>query len=294
MTRFTQVNLSELPSPEVIHTLSFEEIFDAYGAKFLELWNALRVLNPNLVEYDVDNLETDPAMVVGQAVSYRELLTRVRINDAAKAVMLAFAQGSDLDHLAALYGVERAEGELDARLRTRVQLAPEAFASAGPEGAYIFHAMTAAPSLRSVSAIQTTPGTVQVTCMGSVEFPEPSAGTLELVRQRLIDPMIKPLTDVVVVSAPEVIETDIVAELTLYPGPSEAVVLQAVTDAVAAFIEKTLYLGFDLKRSALFSRLHGEGVQAVNLISPAADINLNETQCFKVNSTTITVVGRDE
>ena len=294
MTRFTQVDLSEMPVPAVLEEIDYEATFADYRDKFLEFWATVKAENPDLPDYDVEGLETDPAMIIGQAAAYRETVYRARVNDAAKAVMLASAIGSDLDHLAALYGVERQEGELDSRLRRRVQLAPEAFSSAGAEGGYIFHAMTAAPTLRDATAIQTAPGSVRVTCMAGTDEPQPSAEILEAVRTRLAQPEIKPLTDVVAVAGPEVIETEIVAELTLYPGPSESTVLAAVETAVAALIERTLYLGFDLKLSALYSRLHGEGVQAVNLIAPASNIDLDPTQCFRVTGTTITVAGRDE
>lgn len=46
-----------------------------------------------------------------EVCAYRELLLRQRINQAAKSNLLAFATGTDLDNLGALYDVERKEGE---------------------------------------------------------------------------------------------------------------------------------------------------------------------------------------
>ena len=50
------------------------------------------------------------------------MLLRNRINIAARGQLLAYAAGTDLDHLAAFYGVERLAGEGDERLRLRIQL----------------------------------------------------------------------------------------------------------------------------------------------------------------------------
>ena len=44
-------------------------------------------------------VESDPAWTILEVAAYRELLLRQRINDASRAVMLAFATGADLEHL---------------------------------------------------------------------------------------------------------------------------------------------------------------------------------------------------
>lgn len=72
------------------------------------------------------------------------------MNDAARAIMPAYAVGVDLDNIAALFGIVRfvitpadpqtgapAVMESDADFRRRMVLAPEGFSVAGPEGAYI-------------------------------------------------------------------------------------------------------------------------------------------------------------
>ncbi len=51
--------------------------------------------------------ESDPGYKILEVAAYRELLIRARINDAAKAVMLAYAGSENLDNLAALFGVTR-------------------------------------------------------------------------------------------------------------------------------------------------------------------------------------------
>ncbi|GAB7141314.1 hypothetical protein RsTz2092_12860 [Deferribacterales bacterium RsTz2092] len=90
------VDLSAIPAPKVIEELSFGDIFD-------ELLIDFKKRNPS---YDA-LLESDPAIIVLECYAYRETLLRHRINEAAKANLLAYAAGSDLDNLAAFYGIER-------------------------------------------------------------------------------------------------------------------------------------------------------------------------------------------
>ncbi len=103
-----------------------------------------------------------------ELAAYREVRYRARVNDAGRAVMLAFATGSDLQaHLAALFGVQRltiapadpendvAEvKERDDDLRARTQLAPQGYSVAGPEVAYISHARNVDGRVLSASGDQ--------------------------------------------------------------------------------------------------------------------------------------------
>lgn len=171
MTTFTPIDLSRLPPPDVIVGPEFETIF-------AEMLDDFRSRDPSFSAI----LESDPVVKLIEAAAYREVQLRQRINDAARAVMLATATGADLDHLAALYGVQRLvvdEGdalaiparpqvlEEDARLRARTQLALEGFSTAGPVGAYIFHALSASARIKDVSVVSPQPGDVTVTVLSA-------------------------------------------------------------------------------------------------------------------------------
>nr|WP_245157998.1 hypothetical protein [Burkholderia pseudomallei] len=91
-------------------------------------------------------LESEPVTRVLQENAYREVLLRQLINDKARGLLLAYARGTTLEHIAALFDVERLvvtaadpEHGIDAvyededSLRERVQLAPRGFSVAGPE-----------------------------------------------------------------------------------------------------------------------------------------------------------------
>lgn len=91
------IDISKLPAPQIIEELDYEMILAAMRAKLVEL----------LPDWTAAELESDPANKVLEVAAYRELLIRQRINEAARACMLAFAGGTNLDQLAGNFGVRR-------------------------------------------------------------------------------------------------------------------------------------------------------------------------------------------
>ena len=295
MSRFTAITLSGLTPPDVIETLDYEAIVTEMRDDLVARFPAIA---------GVIDLESEPARKLFEAFAYREMLLRARINDAARSVLLASSYGSNLDHLAALFATQRMQvedatgalvSEDDDRLRRRVQLAPEAFSVAGPEGAYVYHALTAAPWARDATAIMTTPGRVRVTMLRAGPDPVPSLTERETVRLSLIDNDVRPLTDMVEVLGPQVYRVSVEAKLTLYPGPDGNVVHQRALTALTEWMATNRMLGMNLRRSAIFSKLHVEGVHSVDLVTPAADIVLGPTEVYALDAMTITVAAlRDE
>lgn len=286
MSRFTAINLSGMTPPDIIETLDYEAIVRGMRDDLVARFPLIA---------GVIDLESEPARKLIEAFAYRELRLRARINDGARAVLLASSYGTNLDHLAALFGTARQEGEDDDRFRRRIQLAPEAFSVAGPEGAYQYHVLTVAPWARDVSAITSQPGVVRVTVLRAGDDPIPSAAEREIIHLHLQNEAIRPLTDVVQVLAPTVWSIEIRARLILYPGPDAGVVQSRAVAALSDWVEQNRMLGMNLRRSAIYARLHQEGVHSVDLISPAEDIVLNDTQVYAIEAIEITTAStRDE
>lgn len=277
------IDLSLLPPPNVVEPLDFETLFDARKARLLELTpEEDRAALAAALE-----LESEPIVILLQESAYRELILRQRINDAARAVMLASAQGADLDHLAALYGVARlithpgdaeaippihATYESDAALRARTQLAVEGFSTAGPVESYRFHALTAAGDVADASVASPSPGQVLVTILGNDGDGTPAPALLDTVAAALNADTVRPLTDQVLVQGATVIPYAVEAELVLYPGPAPAPVLAEAQAEAARYAAETHRLGFDVTLSGLYAALHRPGVQRVILIAPVADL----------------------
>ncbi|MGB0697745.1 MAG: baseplate assembly protein, partial [Rhodospirillaceae bacterium] len=167
----TAIDLPSLSPPDSVETLDFETILAAMVADY-------QILQP---DWDA-TVESDPVLKVLEVCAQREVVLRQQANDRVKAVLLAFASGTDLDHYAAGFGVERqivtpaddstspptpAVYESDARLRQRTQLALEGFTTAGPVGAYVFHAMSASPTVKDVDVSSPTPGVVLVVVLST-------------------------------------------------------------------------------------------------------------------------------
>jgi len=283
MSRFTAINLSAMAAPDIIEAIDFEVILQELVADLVARY-------PDISGY-ID-LESEPARMLLETFAYRETILRARINDASRAVLLASATGNDLDHVGALFqtprmqveGVGGLEDESDARYRLRLQLAPDAFSVAGPEGAYRFHALSVAPWARDVLAFSPKPGVVRVVVLRVGAEPRPTNDELRTVFAYLAGPSIRPLTDVVQVVAPQVRKVDIRAELTLYPGPDSSIVTTAATTALTQWLEQNRMLGMNLRRSAIYAKLHQEGVHSVNLLSPAEDMVLSEQEVYEVSS----------
>ena len=279
MGSFTPIDLSKLPAPDVIETLDFETLLTDYINDFI-------VRNPNYATL----LESDPAIILMQVVAYREMLLRARINEAAKANMLAYATKGDLDNLAAFFGVERLEDETDERLRKRTQLALEGFSTAGPVGAYIFHSLSASNEVKSVSVKSPNPGEVLVTILSNIGDGTVGQELIDAVLAKLNEDDIRPLTDLVSVQGAEIINYQVEAVITVYSGPSSVVVETEANDALQKFISDRHEIGRVIAISGIYDALHVDGVKKVELISPVADVETTDEQAPYCTNIQVSVV----
>ena len=279
MSNFTPIDLSKLPAPDVIETLDFETLLTDYISDF-------KAKNPDYITL----LESDPAIILMQVVAYREMLLRARINEAAKANMLAYATKGDLDNLAAFFGVERLEDETDERLRKRTQLALEGFSTAGPVGAYIFHSLSASNEVKSVSVKSPNPGEVLVTILSNIGDGTVGQELIDAVLAKLNEDDIRPLTDLVSVQGAEIINYQVEAVITVYSGPSSAVVETEANDALQKCISDRHEIGRVIAISGIYDALHVDGVKKVELISPLADVETTNEQAPYCSNISISVV----
>ncbi|KRV80433.1 baseplate assembly protein [Pseudomonas citronellolis] len=293
------IDLSQLPPPDVVESLDFEslyqELLEAFRAAMGEDWDAA--------------LESDPVVKLLELAAYRELLLRARINDAARAVMLAYATGSDLEQLAAGYNVARlviqpadpsavppleAVLESDDSLRNRTQLAFDQLSVAGPRNAYVAFALGADGRIADVSAISPAPCEALISVLSREGDGSAAEDILEAVRLALSDEDVRPVGDRVTVQSASIVDYRVEAVLYIYPGPEAELIRQAAEASLQGYIATQRRLGRDIRRSALFAALHVEGVQRVELAQPAADVVLDATQAAYCTGYAISVGGSDE
>lgn len=272
------IDLSQLPPPDVVEALDFEAVYEELRAAFATLYPDHDVL-----------LESDPAIKLLELAAYREIQLRARINDAARAVMLAYAIGADLDNLAALFDTKRWAGETDASLRARTQLAPERYTVAGSIGSYIYHGLSAHPDVADIGAISPQPGAVTIYVLSRTGDGTASEALLATVAATLSAENVRPMTDSVMVQSASIVSYTVQAELTMLPGPDSTVVLATAQAAINAYAAAQHAMRRDITLSGIYAALHQPGVQRVSLISPAADIPIGDGEASYCTGITLTL-----
>ena len=245
-----------LPPPSVIEPLDFERILATSKAHLLGHY-------PEAA--DTLALESSPLTKLLQTFSYRELLYRARVNDAARAHLLAFATGGDLDHLAAMFGLTRMAGEDDERLRLRLQLRIAALAGQGTREHYELTALTASTNVRAATARQSRPGAVHVVLW----LHNPSLDTSAQVVQALNQDSARMLGVTVTVGTAQPQPIDIRAHIwrSANASPTLLADLQAHLQTQLA---ARAALGSPIARSWITTLLHIDGVAAVHYPSDTA------------------------
>ena len=277
----TLSDLASLPTPAVIETLSFETIFSELQTEFQSRYPDYSAL-----------LASDPAVKLLEVAAYREVLLRNRINTAAKASLLAFATGSDLDHLAAFYGVTRLMDETDEGLRLRTRQRIIGFANAGGAAHYRYWALSASPEVSDVEVDSPEPGRVRISVLAKGEEQTVSNAVLNAVRAVVLRDDIRVLTDTVEVVAAELMPVTVHARLWLYPdAPLET--LAAIQAVFASTLAAYAGLGWDLTRSWIVGQLQRAGVHKVELLSPTTDIRVAANQAVRLASLNLDFAGRE-
>ncbi|WP_210487623.1 baseplate assembly protein [Pantoea ananatis] len=299
------IDLSQLPAPNVVETLDYETLLAERKATLISLYPA----DEQASVARVLALESDPLVKLLQENAYREVILRQRINEAAKAVMVAWANGSDLDQLGANNGVTRlvltpadtsatppveAVVEQDEDFRARIAAAFEGLSVAGPSGAYEFHARSADGRVADASAISPSPASVTITVLSREGNGAAGSDLLAIVNAALNDEDVRPVADRVTVQSAQIVDYRVDATLYLYPGPEAEPIRAAAEAKLKAFVNTQARLGRDIRKSALYAALHVEGVQRVELAQPVADVVLDKTQAAFCTGYQITVGGSDE
>lgn len=300
MSVFTAIDLSRLPAPAVVEALDYETILSAMRADLIARAPELEA---------VLALESEPLNKLLEVAAYRELILRQRVNDAARARMLAYASGADLDHIAAHYNLTRrliSPGdpaatppvppvyEDDEALRQRCLLAMEGLSNAGTLGSYTYHAMASDVRVKDVSISSPTPGAVLVTVLSTEGDGTASTDLQAAVLAVVNSEDVRPLCDSVSVRSAVIQPYAVDASITVYPGPDASVLRQAAIDACQRHVTDHHRLGHDITLSGLYAALHQPGVHRVTLTSPTADIVCDDSKAAYCTGITVSVSGIDE
>ena len=171
-----------------------------------------------------------------------------------EASQIAAATGAALDTLGAVYSVTRDTGANEQDVAYRARIRTAALGTAGDGAA----------SALLISAVD-----------GVLQAPD-----------------VRVITDTLTTVSASVVVIDVTADIYLYPDTNSNI-LNNLEASLRADLAAAGGLGWDLARSWLISRMHLEGVQRVELTSPAADVVISGSQAVSFGTISITLAGYD-
>ena len=188
-----------------------------------------------------------------------------------------------------------AEIQSDDSYREDIRLAPENFSTAGPEGAYIYHAKRASSKITDVTVWSPEAGKVEVRPLlagGKL----PGEEMLQQVKATLNDKTVRPLTDNISVLAPEKVSYSI--NLTYYIASANKTQATAIQNAVNAAVDDYVLwqkskLGRDINPSELIVRVMAAGAKRVAVTAPAFTAT-TDTQVAVCSTKTVTLGGIED
>ncbi|ELY5698036.1 baseplate assembly protein [Acinetobacter baumannii] len=287
------VDFSQLPPPDLIKVLDYEQILAQRKARFISLYP------PEEQPYwtEVLTRESEPVTKILQENAYLELLTSNQRNQDARALLLAFSTGSDLDHIAvSYYGVTRlvitpanpntvpptsAVMESDEDLKERCLLSLSGFNTAGASNAYKFFSKSADGRVADASIISHEDNPcfldVYITQHDSDDF----SASQELIDkvQKALDPEdVRPVGDRPTVHSSTPVTYQIQARLYISQTAENVMLLSVAQERLQKYVKNSKKIGQSIRLSAIYAALHVDGVSRVEILNPTSDIVISKSQ----------------
>ena len=281
--------LTAVPPPDIIETLDYDAILT-------EILTWFRSMSPNYT----NTVQGDPAYTVLQAMAYRDVMTRKRINDAARAVLVTHAIGADLDNLGVAFGLFRIRQaadpdatppilpffESDEAFRKRI-ITHLSTLSIGSEEWYKKRALQVNDTLAD-NALKIKDVAIRRGATGGVikVYVQP-ANTANFVAKT--DPLITAVLNYFEANTAEArarrtlgdkVEVDSVAVKTytldvtvvVAPGFTSTKVVEETEKRAKTFVLERQVIGQEIPLSHIYAALIWEGVAELTLVSPTANV----------------------
>ena len=249
--------LQSLPPPEAVEELTFETIRD-------EILVSMSVQLPAWTQHP-----DDPLYKAIENFAYREYLIRQRVNANIRQTLLAFASGANLDHLAALVSLSRAEGEEDDDLRERFATSLVGL-SVGTAAAIRANCFAAGVQVDDVQITVATNGqdiTVYPASGGAALSTDDQITLLDYIA----DPARVHIGDTLTIGTITTHTYTIDASVTYDSRTTDRVALEAaIRQAVYAFISEHQKVGSSVNLSILTDALVVDGVIDVSVSAPTS------------------------
>jgi phage-related baseplate assembly protein len=342
VSRFVAPDLTDLGDVPMVVPVDFEAI---KAARDEYLVAALARVG---ITFDVTMLETDPMVIAySEGGGYQEMDFRQRVNEAICGLSLAKAIKGDLDHIGATYaGIGRLvydnaeddqpansqwdEGrgkwvETDDIFRARIKLAFEAFSTAGPEGAYVFHALeldgvrdiadavayseedgaTYSDTLHADAYSMGLIGTpfanrddgdpvlapeILIAVLPTQTYGVADQALLNRAFRACTSDDVRPLGDNVRIEAATVSPYDIAVTMYYAPGADAAAMAALAKTRLEAYAADRRRIGLAIQREVIGGRAAVDNKVTVEVTSPIADIEPGPKGAAQVGTITVTTV----
>jgi phage-related baseplate assembly protein len=291
MTLFTAetLDMSRIGPPSVAE-VDFEAARARLLAEFKRLWEEARRQDPSLPAYDVEMLESDPAVILTEEFAFGETLLRQAINDAADSLRLATAVGPDLDHIAKTYhdtqrlllvpGDAAANPpreplyESDEDYRLRAQIAPEALPLHGlTAGGYAYRVRRLfGDRVKGARALHDGAGRIRLVLLARAGDGSVDDALVADIRAAYDAERHEGLTDVLSVVAARIVAAPVRVVIGLPPGPDPVPVAAAARAAIERLAAERHAIGETLHVQAIGAVAKVPPARYVRVIEPLADI----------------------
>lgn len=308
MSRFAALDLTTLPDPTAIGVLDFDAILEArlveLEAQLAEVFDAPKVAEVMAL---ARNIAASPMRYLNEAAAARELYLENRINEAVRSVFLSTARGDDLDQIGANRGVLRKVlddsdpdnpvMESDEAFRARIQLVIEAWSPHGTEGSYVYWALDADDRVVDVAVYGPNhgldpaipPAEPKMVILSSEGDGTAGAALLDAVFQHCTTDQRRPVADKLTVVSAQPVPYAIEAVLHVTTPETASAVQAAAQAAAQAFVNGRIRIGRKLYRTSIAAALNVQGVVDVELVSPAADLDIGPFDAPHCTGITVTL-----
>ena len=272
----SKIDLSTLPAPQSLATLSYAETRNAW-IDALSDEDLIASLVPG-----------DPIYEAIQFSAYRELYKRAEIKEQLKQAFIATAWGAGLDLIGDPLGAPRNAGEADDIYRARIHENAREVGT-GTYARYKARALSAATAaVHSVHVWKASKADVRVAwsaVTGASTGDKIAAG---LAMQLELDSQADPegidsrmITDQITVQEAGLASSlNLAAHLYLRNGPDPEAALDAANAAAADLVKKAWRPGYQLYQSEIYSNLMVNGVGRVDVTSPTGDLTPLDNQYY--------------
>ncbi len=288
---YNAINLAGLPKPKVLEEISPEEELIRMRAEFSACFADDHPIQEALT------LESEPINKGLEVWAYRYSLKNAEENRKARALMLAFATGSDLDHIGVTYyrlqrkliqaedknaiPPQSAIYEDDEAYRYRLALSVEAMTMAGSAGSYEFHALSASSEVFNVNVDSPKPTEVDVYLAGQIDGDVlkqkgkgvgVSSQAIQDVKNVLTADDVRPLTDLVRVHSATAKAYTIKAIVYVKSGISPQLILDSGLAELRAYLSANFKPNARVDTSKIIGALDVIGVSRIDLKEPKTDV----------------------